>query len=173
LEKIKYGEGFHLKNPNDWDPSFVEFINFCLNKDPRNRPSADLVLKQNKAFFSKAKDKTYLAGGLLKGIPTLHERVSKCVFYPQFSKFNELEDSNELIDDNDYVDWNFDISHETHDTWDQLSADVNITKCPSNSNLQEPELVLTRLPSFKFRRSNHTFTYLKRIFDDEEDSDLL
>jgi hypothetical protein len=77
MDKIKYGEGFHLKNEKEWDPVFVDFIKFCLNKDPKNRPSADMVLKNNKAFFSMAKDKTYLRDDLLNGIPTLHERVMR------------------------------------------------------------------------------------------------
>jgi serine/threonine protein kinase len=66
-----------LKNENDWSPEFVDFINFCLNKCPKSRPTADEVLKHNSAFFSKVKDNSYVAENLLKGVPTLQERVSK------------------------------------------------------------------------------------------------
>ena len=64
-----------MKNPKNWDPSFVEFVEFCLNKCPKSRPSAEGVLKSNKAFFAQAKDKCYLARNLLKDIPTVQERV--------------------------------------------------------------------------------------------------
>jgi hypothetical protein len=65
-----------LKDPSHWDPSFVEFIDFCLNKDPKSRPSAEFVIKSNTAFFEKAKDCQYVAEYLLKGVPTVKERVN-------------------------------------------------------------------------------------------------
>ena len=74
MDKIKT-DNFSLKNPKAWSKEFVDFINYCLNKDPKNRPTADLVLKNNKQFFAKAKDKIYLSSTLLKGVPTVQERV--------------------------------------------------------------------------------------------------
>ncbi len=46
-----------------------------MNKDPKSRPTAEMVLNKNKEFFNKAKDKTYLIENLLKGVPTVQERV--------------------------------------------------------------------------------------------------
>jgi hypothetical protein len=75
LDKIKHNDGFHLKEPTKWDPCFVEFIDFCLKKDPVCRPKAEHILKSNSSFFEKAKDNKYIAEYLLKGVPTVKERV--------------------------------------------------------------------------------------------------
>jgi serine/threonine protein kinase len=76
MDKVKLpDEGFKLKNPKEWSKEFVDFVNYCLNKDPDHRPTAEMALKANKKFLSKAKDSKYLAENLLKGIPTLQERV--------------------------------------------------------------------------------------------------
>lgn len=75
MRKITFEEPCSLKNPENFDPSFSDFINSCLKKDPRHRPSAEDILNQNKKFFSFAKDKDYLKENLLKGIPTLEKRV--------------------------------------------------------------------------------------------------
>ena len=64
-----------LKHPNDYDPSFLEFVRSCLIKDPKARPNAENVLKMNKKFFALAKDKKYVKDTLLKGVPTVEERV--------------------------------------------------------------------------------------------------
>ena len=70
------------------------------------------------------------------------------------------------------VSWNFDVSHETHDTWDRLSSNEVISKCPSsnvlNSSSQEPELVFQRLPSKKFTKSDFKFTYLEKLFNEDD-----
>jgi len=75
MRKIKFEEPPTLKNPENFDSSFHEFIKSCLIKDPKLRPTADEILKNNKKFFSFAKDKEYLKEKLLKGTPTLEKRV--------------------------------------------------------------------------------------------------
>lgn len=75
MRKIKFEDPPTLKNPNAWDPAFVEFIKYCLVKDPKTRPDAETVLKNNKKFLSKAKNKGFLKDTLLKKVPTVQERV--------------------------------------------------------------------------------------------------
>lgn len=75
MRKIKFEDPPSLKDPTQWDQSFVEMIKSCLIKDPQQRPTAEEVLKMNKKFFAKAKNKNYLVESLLKGIPTVQERV--------------------------------------------------------------------------------------------------
>jgi hypothetical protein len=64
-----------LKNQKDYDPSFIEYVRSCLIKDPKERPNAENVLKMNKKFFALAKDNKYIKEHLLKGVPTVQERV--------------------------------------------------------------------------------------------------
>ncbi len=85
MRKIKFEDCPTLKNPEEWDLSFVDFIKSCLVKDPQQRPTADQVLKMNKKFFAKAKNKSYLVETLLKGIPTVQERVI-ILFNSKFGK---------------------------------------------------------------------------------------
>ena len=75
MRKIKFEDPQTLKNPGNWDPSFSEFIKSCLIKDPKLRPTAEEILKNNQKFFSFAKDKEFLKENLLKGVPTLEKRV--------------------------------------------------------------------------------------------------
>lgn len=75
MRKIKFEDSPTLKNPENWDICFSEFIKSCLTKDPKLRPTADEVLRNNKKFFEYAKDKEYLKEHLLKGVPSLEKRV--------------------------------------------------------------------------------------------------
>jgi len=75
MRKIKFEDPPTLKNPNQWDPSFSEFIRSCLIKDPKLRPTAEEVLNNNQKFFSFAKDKNYIKDYLIQGVPTLEKRV--------------------------------------------------------------------------------------------------
>lgn len=72
-----------LANSEDWDSSFVEFIKYCLVKDPKLRPSAEEIFKYNKKFFSFCKDKIYLRENFLKGIRSIDKKVSfvKKIFF--------------------------------------------------------------------------------------------
>jgi len=76
MRKIKFEEPPTLKNPTQWDPTFVEFIKCCLIKDPKLRPTAEEVLNNNSKFFSFARDKEYIKEHLIKGVPTLEKRVN-------------------------------------------------------------------------------------------------
>ena len=75
MRKIKFEDSPTLKNPDNLDPSFSEFIKSCLIKDPKLRPTAEEILKNNQKFFSFAKDKEFLKENLIKGVPTLEKRV--------------------------------------------------------------------------------------------------
>ena len=76
MREIAFGEAINqLKNQNNYDPSFIEFVKSCLIKDPKIRPRAEDILNKNKSFFAFAKDKTFIKNTLLQGIPTVEERV--------------------------------------------------------------------------------------------------
>jgi hypothetical protein len=75
MRKIKFEDPPTLKDPSAWDSSFVDFIKYCLVKDSKSRPNAEMVLKNNKRFLSKAKNNAYLKMTMLKGVPTVHKRV--------------------------------------------------------------------------------------------------
>jgi hypothetical protein len=74
--------------------------------------------------------------------------------------------------------WNFDVSQDTHDTWDHSTGEclrdsnANALKSQSSITLQhglEPEIIFQRLPSKRISKIDDKFTYLKKIFDDEAD----
>lgn len=76
IRKVQLEEPPTLKDPSKWDPLFLKFIKTCLIKNPHKRPEAKEILELNKKFFEKAKDKNYLKDTLLKGVPSVKERVS-------------------------------------------------------------------------------------------------
>ena len=43
-----------------WSDEFKTFVNACLKKDPRARPSIQELLNGHPNFFSKARDASYL-----------------------------------------------------------------------------------------------------------------
>ena len=69
-----------------------------MNKDPKNRPTAELAVKYNEEFFNKAKDKKYLAETLLKGVPSVQDRYRKVKY---------LEDIEDKVDEDDYVKYSY------------------------------------------------------------------
>ena len=75
MRKIQLGEPQTLKDPKKWEPSFVEFIKSCLVKDPSHRPDVETLIKNNKKFFSKVKKNDYIKAKLLKGVPSVLDRV--------------------------------------------------------------------------------------------------
>lgn len=77
MRRIKFNDSPTLKDSSKWDQSFIDFIKYCLVKDPKERPDADSVLKNNKKFFSKAKTKSYLVETILKDVPTVQNRVNR------------------------------------------------------------------------------------------------
>ena len=76
MKKISFEDPPKLKNSNDLDSSFVEFVGNCLIKDPKFRPDAAELLIKNKKFFSFVKSKSYIRDALLKGMPSVDERVN-------------------------------------------------------------------------------------------------
>lgn len=76
LRKVQFEDPPSLKDAYKWNPLFVEFIKSCLVKNPKHRPTAKQLLEKHEKFFSLAQDETYLKENLLKGIPTVRERVS-------------------------------------------------------------------------------------------------
>lgn len=75
IRKVQLEEPPKLKDPLKWDPLFINFIKSCLVKNPQKRPTAAELLEANKEFFLKAKDNQYLKETLLKGVPSVKERV--------------------------------------------------------------------------------------------------
>ena len=62
---------------------FKNFIQNCLVKDPKLRPSAKELLQKHKKFLDKAKNQEYIAENVLKGCLDLHE------IFPKTLKENE------------------------------------------------------------------------------------
>ena len=75
MRKIQLGEPQSLKEPEKWDQCFVDFIKSCLVKDPAKRPDVETLVKNNKKFLMKAKNNEYIKTRLLKGVPSVLERV--------------------------------------------------------------------------------------------------
>jgi hypothetical protein len=76
MREIAVGDPLsQLKNPNQYDPCFVDFLKSCLVRDSKSRLNAENILKTNKKFFSLAKDKKYIKENLLVGVPSVQERV--------------------------------------------------------------------------------------------------
>ncbi len=80
IRKVQLEEPPKLKDPTKWDTLFINFIKSCLVKNPQKRPTASELLEANKEFLSKAKDNQYLRDTLLKGVPSVKERVRKYRF---------------------------------------------------------------------------------------------
>jgi hypothetical protein len=73
--------------------------------------------------------------------------------------------------------WNFDISHDTHDTYgtcdrSSIGGDVHFHKSQSFTNIQnEPEIVFKKPVKRNLTKSDKRFIYLKRLFDEEDDDE--
>lgn len=59
---------------NGFSPSFCDFVQQCLNKDPHKRPSAVDLL--NHKFISLAKNKDYIIVNLMMDLPPLSQRIA-------------------------------------------------------------------------------------------------
>ncbi|OHS93401.1 Serine/threonine-protein kinase 4 [Tritrichomonas foetus] len=57
-----------------WSQSFISFVNSCLQKDPKQRPSASQLLKSK--FLSIAKKCEYVDIALMSHLPPLVQRVA-------------------------------------------------------------------------------------------------
>jgi serine/threonine protein kinase len=61
-----------------WNEVLRPFVESCLQKDPYKRPTADTLLKQHKALWSKCKDGKYLVQALrIKDFPLDIEKESQ------------------------------------------------------------------------------------------------
>merc|ERR1711879_259529 len=56
-----------------WDASFVSLIECCLQKDPKHRPTMDLLLEKQKTFLGKASEQPLLE--ILKRLAPLEDRI--------------------------------------------------------------------------------------------------
>ena len=59
-----------------WSDEFKAFVNSCLHKDPRERPSIEDLLVQQQPFLSKARDAAFLQQYFLSSLPPLQQRLA-------------------------------------------------------------------------------------------------
>ncbi|OMJ87089.1 hypothetical protein SteCoe_11237 [Stentor coeruleus] len=71
---IKNSNPPQLGKDDEYDTSFKELVNSCLQKDPNKRPTAETLLK--KRFFHKAKDIEYVYTHLTQILPPLETMVN-------------------------------------------------------------------------------------------------
>jgi len=64
-----------LQHEEKWDKQFKDFVYDCLQKSPGARPTATELLEKYAKFFSKACTSEAVVTSLIKGVPTLEERV--------------------------------------------------------------------------------------------------
>lgn len=167
MREIAIGDPLsQLKKPNQYDPSFIDFLKSCLVRDSKSRLSAEDILKTNKKFFSLVKDKKYIKDNLLSGVPTVQERVKInlpylfliyfSLFYYFLKKFKlfffqfdkgisyipiepEEKDNNE-----NFVNWNFDIqeidsTNEINETDEKPNMSDSVSNTTSQYNKDKYE----------------------------------
>ncbi|MCL7045609.1 hypothetical protein MKW94_014062 [Papaver nudicaule] len=78
--------GLDQKGDKKFSKSFREMIAMCLMKDPRQRPSAQHLLKHS--FFKKARSNDYIARTILKGLPTVGDRATEIILRKDQSTLN-------------------------------------------------------------------------------------
>lgn len=71
---VKNSDPPQLGKEEDYDSSFKELVNSCLQKDPSRRPTAETLLK--KRFFHKARDNEYVYTHLTQILPPLESMVN-------------------------------------------------------------------------------------------------
>lgn len=87
---ILEGESPKLSDDN-WSEEFRLFINNCLIKEPKNRPDAENLVKNNMKFLSKAKDAKYILDNVVKGCPTLEQRFPQMLEQPKVETKKKLK----------------------------------------------------------------------------------
>lgn len=60
-----------------WDPSFRDFVNSCLQKDPSKRPNIEDLFRNNKKFFAMAKNTAFLKQHFLRELGEVYLRKDK------------------------------------------------------------------------------------------------
>lgn len=63
-------------NRHKYSRAFAEFVDQCLTKDPRQRPTAEKLL-QHAWLRQSAKPKKFLVGAILEGLPPLENRQDR------------------------------------------------------------------------------------------------
>lgn len=71
---VKNSDPPQLGKDEDFDSSFKEIVNLCLQKDPTKRPTAEFLLK--KKYFNKAKGTEYILNHLVPTIPPIENFIS-------------------------------------------------------------------------------------------------
>lgn len=71
---VKNEDPPQLGRHEDFDSSFKDIVNLCLQKNPEKRPSSDVLLK--KKFFQKAKGSEYILTHLIPLLPPLESMLS-------------------------------------------------------------------------------------------------
>lgn len=88
-----------------WNEPLRDFITDCLQKEPKDRPTADELLKSHKALWAKAKDGKYLVSSLkLKDHSVKILRSS-----PDKSTQASFSLENSMISNKSQIQWNFDL----------------------------------------------------------------
>mmetsp|Transcript_16105 Transcript_16105/g.27215 ORF Transcript_16105/g.27215 Transcript_16105/m.27215 type:complete len:118 (+) Transcript_16105:576-929(+) len=63
-----------LSKHENWSPEFRNFVNSCLQKDPEKRPNIMTLQSENRKFFEKAKDTSYIEKHFLANLDPLEQR---------------------------------------------------------------------------------------------------
>ena len=64
-----------LPQAGGWSDDFRNFVNACLQKDPRERPDIEALLLQHTTFLGKARDQEYIKTNLMNTLPPLEQRL--------------------------------------------------------------------------------------------------
>ncbi|ORZ21622.1 kinase-like domain-containing protein [Absidia repens] len=120
---------------------FKDMIDFCLNKEPSNRPTVEKLLSH--PFFKQARKKEYLVKNILMDLPALERRPRKAIHRRQLS-FTTVEEW-DFNDDCDYqrkfnVDANTLVSSKNSDTTNK-AVNNNINQSPTAFTMNPPSIV--------------------------------
>ena len=70
---IRNSDPPHLGQDDKYDSSFKDIVNSCLQKDPKQRPTAEALLK--KKFFNKARGSKYILVNLIPFLPPVETMI--------------------------------------------------------------------------------------------------
>ena len=124
-----------------YSTEFRDFVQCCLQTDPKNRPTAEQLLKH--PFIAKAKNGDYIKTTLLDKLPPIGERLKQ--IKKRFQGLNLGNSQNNNINSNSPTtqqqqpDWNFNLDDNSNASSESVTKGrFTITKQPSSgSNSQE------------------------------------